>query len=222
MHELTIQELPQALWSLINDLCRVPVDAVRVLPRAELPEPSRGMLVHRRDMTSTLVAYHGSALRVEVLQQRETENLYLREVFLRAVGSNQVVEYGVIAMDLAQFTDSQQQVIRAGRMPLGGVLHRFDIPFESTPIAFFSVNTSDLPKLHQAALHGPVCYGRFNQLSKPGGEPLARILEILPSVDPPHAPLPTPEARQAARMLARRHPPDERAQDGREPHRTLS
>jgi hypothetical protein len=157
-----------------------------------------------------------------VLQQREAENPYLREVFLRTVGTNQVVEYGVIAIDLAQFTALQQQVIRAGRMPLGGVLHRFDIPFESTPIAFFSVNTASLPKLHQTVLHGPVCYGRFNQLSKPGGEPLARILEILPSIDPPHDPPPTPEARQAARMLARRHPPDERAHDGRDPHRTLS
>jgi chorismate-pyruvate lyase len=131
-------------------------------------------------MTSTLAQFYGSPIRVDLLQSRECDELYLREVFLRTVASDQIVEYGVIAVALDQYTPPQQDAIRAGQTPLGALLHRFRIPFESAPIGFFAVPTSRLAEKHREALGRAECFGRFNQLAKPTGEPLAWIMEILP------------------------------------------
>jgi hypothetical protein len=172
--------VPDALWTFVNDACRLRVDAMHRLAPDALPEPDRYLLVHRRDMTSTLAAFHGSALRVEVLQQRRLDDLYLREVFLRTIGAQRIVEYGVIAIALEQFTAPQREAIEAGQIPLGGLLHQFQIPFESSPISFFAVSTAGLNTAHRLALNGALSFGRFNRLGKPTGEPLAWIMEILP------------------------------------------
>jgi hypothetical protein len=146
-------------------------------------------LVHGQDMTSTLAAYHGSTLRVEVLQRRQSDTLYFREVFLRTRSDDRIVEYGVIAIALEQFTPPQREAILAGEIPLGELLHRFRIPFVSAPIGFFSVSSASLGDRPFAQPAGTICHGRFNRLSQPTGEPLAWILEILPPASLSPAPL---------------------------------
>ncbi|MDP3069117.1 MAG: hypothetical protein Q8N18_02460 [Opitutaceae bacterium] len=137
-------------------------------------------------MTSTLATHHGSALRVEVLRSHTEGGLYLREVFLRttaAVGpvpADRVVEYGVLAVALAQFAPDAGAAIEAGRKPLGALLHEFAIPFVSAPIGFFSTDAAGLVGTPLPVPAGARCYGRFNCLAAPSGEPLAWIMEILP------------------------------------------
>jgi hypothetical protein len=181
MHDVIAREVPDILWKFVAEVCHLQADALRQQPGETLPEPAKQLLVHDRDMTSTLARFHGSALRVDVLQRREHEGLYLREVFLRTVAGGRIVEYGVIVIALAQFSAVQQASIRAGETPLGALLHRFEIPFESAPIGFFAVPTSSLAEKHRVALGGVECFGRFNQLARPTGEPLAWIMEILPN-----------------------------------------
>lgn len=161
-------------------LCRLPFDAFRPLPGANLPEPARRLLDHARDMTSTLAAFHGSALRVEILQCSRAEEIYLREVFLRTTGTGRIVEYGVLAVALEQFTAPQRAEIEAGRTPLGALLHRFQLPFVSAPIAFFGANAESLAATPLGAHAAGECFGRLNRLARPTGESLAWILEILP------------------------------------------
>ena len=184
MENLIAKELPAAFWEFMRDAWRMPPDAMSQLPADEVPEPARSLLVHPNDMTSTLAAFHGSALRVEILQQRQIGDYYLREVFLRTQDTGRIVEYGVIAIVLEQFTPLQQAEIQTGRMPLGELLHHHQIPFESAPICYFSVATGGLEETHRAALNHATCYGRFNHLSKKTGEPLAWIMEILPHTAP--------------------------------------
>ncbi len=172
--------LPEAFWQFMRIAWRMPAFAMQPLAGHALPEPDRRLLVHPNDMTSTLAAFHGSQLRLEVLQQRWLDDLYLREVFLRTQETDRIVEYGVIAIALEQFSTLQQTVITTGEMPLGGLLRRHQIPFESAPICYFSIETHLLEETHRVALNRPVCYGRFNHLAKPTGEPLAWIMEILP------------------------------------------
>ena len=180
MEQVIAGGVPESLLKFICQSCSMPVEALRPIPPADLPEPARRLLVHPHDMTSTLADFHGSALQVEILQQRRQEDLYLREVFLRTRSADVVVEYGVIAIALEQFTPQQQEAIQAGQTPLGALLHRFQIPFESAPVGYFSVATANLAEAHRTALKGPTCFGRFNQLAKPTAEPLAWIMEILP------------------------------------------
>src|SRR5688572_16153322 len=95
MNETIAQVLPDALWAFISEACGLPAAALRMLPPEALPEPARRLLVHQRDMTSTLAECHGSELRVEILQQKRSEDFYLREVFLRTIATEAIVEYGV-------------------------------------------------------------------------------------------------------------------------------
>jgi hypothetical protein len=175
--------LPETLRKFMRERCRIPADAFRPLAPKDVPEPARRLLVHSQDMTSTLAAFHESPLRVQLLQRQRENDLYLREVFLRTQSGDAIVEYGVIAIALEQFTPTQQDAIEAGQIPLGALLHRFKIAFESAPIGFFSTSGESLAG---TALHSPAdstCYGRFNRLSKPTAEPLAWILEILPPTE---------------------------------------
>lgn len=178
-HSLT-RGLPDRLRHYLREACGVPFAALAPLPGARMPEPARRLLVHAQDMTSTLAAHHGSPLRVEVLRHEQEDTLYFREVFLRTRSDDRIVEYGVIAIALDQFTSPQRETIRAGRIPLGELLHRFRIPFVSAPIGFFAVAASALDARVFGAAEGGTCHGRFNRLGRPTGEPLAWILEILP------------------------------------------
>lgn len=164
----------------MRETCGIPTDALVALPGESLPEPARRLLVHGQDMTSTLAAYYSSALRVEVLRHEEDDTLYFREVFLRTRSDDRVVEYGVIAIDLDQFTPPQREAIEAGQTPLGELLHRFSIPFVSSPIGYFAVTAESLGDRPFVVPPGTSCYGRFNRLGKPEGPALAWILEILP------------------------------------------
>ncbi|MBL9200539.1 MAG: hypothetical protein JNL39_08530 [Opitutaceae bacterium] len=145
-----------------------------------LPQPDRSLLDHDRDMTSTLAAHHGSALRVEVLRVRTEGGLYLREVFLRTVDDDKIVEYGVLAVVLTAFSAEARAAIEAGRTPLGAILHEFKVPFVSAPIGFFTADAASLAATPLALPAGARASGRFNRLATPAGETLAWIMEILP------------------------------------------
>lgn len=174
------QHVPGPLWDFLRDACHLPPAAFTLRAGAELPEPARRLLAHTRDMTTTLATHHESLIRIEVLQCRETSGFYLREVFLRTLAAGTMVEYGVVAIDLGQFSAWQRDLIRAGQAPLGALLHRFEIPFVSTPIGFFALTGAHLAATPLATPAPATCHGRFNRLARESGEPLAWILEVLP------------------------------------------
>lgn len=172
--------LPLELLDFLRKSCRIDVVRFHARRGTDLPEPERGLLEHNRDMTSTLASHHGSALRVEVLRSHTEGGLYLREVFLRTQSADKIVEYGVLAVALAQFSAEARAAIEAGRTPLGAVLHQFKIPFVSAPIGFFTVEAATLTSTSFALPPGTRACGRFNRLATPAGETLAWIMEILP------------------------------------------
>ncbi len=180
--------VPAALTAYLRDACRLPLEAFTPLAGAQLPQPDRALLDHPRDMTSTLADFHGSPLGVEVLQSHRppATDLYLREVFLRTAPAGKLVEYGVLAVALDQFTAPQRDAIASGRAPLGALLHEFRLPFLSSPLGFFAASPADLAATPLAAALAPACpcHGRLNRLYLPSGATLAWILEILPPTSP--------------------------------------
>ena len=182
VEQVIAEGVPEALRRFMRDSCGIAAESLQPVAGTALPEPARSLLVHAQDMTSTLTAFQGSALRVEVLRCEQSHELYLREVFLRTeIG--RIAEYGVIAIALDQFSPPQREMIEAGRVPLGAVLHQFQISFVSAPMSFFSVKAEELALTLMHPPAGATCYGRFNRLTKSTGEPLAWILEILPPVE---------------------------------------
>ena len=172
--------MPETFWRFVREACGVQPEAFVALEGAAVPEPAKQLLVHRRDMTTTLAEFHGSELRVDRLQVQRRGELYLREVFLRTLANDRIVEYGVIAIALDAFDAPQRHVIEEAQAPVGEVLHRFKVPFVSAPIGFFAVPARAIAAAGFSAPSDAVSHGRFNRLAKPTGEPLAWIMEILP------------------------------------------
>ena len=180
MDEVFVQGLPESLRRYIVENCSIPTSSFQWMAGHELPEPARSLLDHDHDMTSTLSTYHGSDLYVDRIQGLEINAVYFREVFLRTSKSRKVVEYGVIGITLNSFSAEQKREIRADQTPFGGLLHKFEIDFNSSPVCFFAISAEYLSDTPFKDLKGHTFYGRFNQLTKTSGQNLAWIMEILP------------------------------------------
>ena len=168
----------------LDEFCRL---AKRALPGIEpvegaaLPEPYRSLLVHERDMTSTLAQFHGSTIGLRVLHRHNGGDAYYREVLLLAKRSGRPVEYGAIKINLDQFPGSASDAITAAAVPLGQLLHDHGIGYISRPSGFLRVECDDyIGGLFDLA-DRPVLYGRRNTLyDNTGRDCLSEIVEILP------------------------------------------
>lgn len=154
-----------------------PLDAIE---GAAIPEPGRTLLVHERDMTSTLEQFHGAGLHLRVLGCEQRGDDYFREVVLELDGTNRPVEFGAIVIHLARFSPAARAAILAGRFPLGHVLREYQVPYLSRPRAFLRVASDPFINGMLDLQGAHVLYGRRNTLLDPAGHSLAEIVEILP------------------------------------------
>ena len=88
--------------------------------------------------------------------------------------------YEVIHIAFEGFPDKVKRLIREGHEPLGGILEAENIPHQSAPRAWFTIeadeHTGDLLRVPP----GTKLHGRCNALSHPGGIVFADVVEILP------------------------------------------
>ncbi|MBU6300904.1 MAG: hypothetical protein KGS60_05080 [Verrucomicrobia bacterium] len=160
----------------------LPLPPVRFIDPPSVPEPDRSLLVHDRDMTPTLAAYHGSELRLEVLDLDRTENYLLRLVILRRKDNLKPVECGAIGIQLDRFPPGARELIVDGVVPLGAILARENVPHQGAPRGFFEVEADELVAHALGQQKGDLLHGRCNELSYPDGEAFADIVEILPQL----------------------------------------
>jgi len=145
-----------------------------------MPQPDRQLLVHQRDMTPTLTQFHGSELRLEVLDKEVGSDYLLRLVILRRRDNLMPVECGAIGIHLHRFEPEARALIEEGRVPLGAILHSHNVPHYGAPRGFFQVEADELVANALGEQEGELLYGRCNELSFPDGEAFADIVEILP------------------------------------------
>ena len=148
---------------------------------AAMPEPYRSLLVHERDMTSTLGQFHGDDIGIKMLHRHNGGDAYYREVLLLAKRSQRQVEYGAIKIHLGQFPGPARDAISEAAAPLGQLLHDYSIGHLSRPSGFLRVECDD----YIGGLFGldeqPVLFGRRNTLyDATAKHRLAEIVEILP------------------------------------------
>jgi len=162
-----------------NGMSLPPLDAV---DGASVPEPYKSLLVHERDMTSTLETFHGGPVALRVLGREQRGDVYYREVVLVVEASQKPVEFGAIKIHLNRFPESARHKVLQEHWPLGRILREEGMEFESRPRGYLRLASdhliAGLLKLHGAVL----LYGRRNTLFNPEGDPLAEIVEILPPV----------------------------------------
>jgi len=149
-----------------------------------VPEPFRGLLVHKHDMTSTLESFHGERIHLSVLDSRHDTDRYLRKVLLLLDTCGIAVEYGAICIYLDRFPAAVREQISEGRCPLGTIMSTFDVAHSSRPRAYFKIAAcTELDEGLDALFSGDL-YGRSNCIVDQEGEPLADIVEILPQISP--------------------------------------
>ncbi len=148
-----------------------------------LPEPERSLLVHDRDMTSTLTRFHGDQLRLDVLQRRLHDDHLDRHIVLRTVSDHRPVEYGAIRIRLDGFDDAVREKILECVQPLGGILNEHKVGYKCCPGGFFKIRATDLMADVLELSEPTWLYGRCNCLSAVSGNLIAEVVEILPPLD---------------------------------------
>ena len=148
-----------------------------------VPEPYKSLLVHERDMTSTLETFHKGGVHLRLVSRQQSGDDYSREVVLALDGSETPVEFGAIRIHLGRFPEKARAEILQERFPLGHILKDCAIDYVSRPKAFLRIASDKTINglLNLTGAH--LLYGRRNTLLDPAGRSLAEIVEILP----PHA-----------------------------------
>jgi len=156
------------------------VPVATLVDGAEMPEPYRTLLVHDRDMTPTLEAYHGDRIHLRTIGRRLDGDALSRLVVLTTNEALKPVEFGAIVIHLEQFPAAAREVLLGCRVPLGTVLAEFGIEHYSRPSAFLSVHADPLINGSLDTTGTDVRYGRRNVLRTLAGQSLADVIEILP------------------------------------------
>jgi hypothetical protein len=164
-----------------------PMPAIEFVQPPAMPANERELLVHDRDMTSTLSAYHQSPIDLQVVRREGTPDYLLRLVVLTRRVLPVPVEFGAIGIRLEALEPALRAEIEAGRKPLGGLLAEFNVPYISQPRAYFRMPADSFIADLLAEPVGSQLWGRCNALSTPDGVVFADIVEILP---PAHDPVP--------------------------------
>jgi chorismate-pyruvate lyase len=150
------------------------------VPGDALPEPYRTLLVHERDMTSTLERFHGSDIYIKALSSEQRNDGYFREVVLHRASDDAPVEFGANCVNLSLFTPEARWMILQEKVPLGRILKDHGIVHVTRALGFFRVEPDSIigPALHLAK---PVTlYGRRAMICNAAQQPLSQVVEILP------------------------------------------
>jgi hypothetical protein len=160
-----------------DDLVLPPVEFI---DGSTMPQPYRDILVHSSDMTPTLRDYHGVPITLEVVQAEMSKEYVMRQVVLHRSSDNAPVEYGAIGIQMEGLPPRVRELIREGKQPLGGILESEGVPHQSSPRAYFAIESDEHTGELLQVPPGTTLYGRSNVLTHSGGIVFADIVEILP------------------------------------------
>ena len=101
---------------------------MRSVPPDEVPEPARTLLDHRSHMTVAMERFHGGDVRLRVVarsdggrDQRSNAGSYAREILLETQ-AGEIVQFGIVRIDLAHLDPATADAIRGAQRPLGRIL----------------------------------------------------------------------------------------------------
>jgi len=159
-----------------------PIEAVLVAPE-QMPQPQRRLLVHDRDMTSTLEQHHGEPMVLRVLERRADDEIYARHIVLHTADTQRPVEYGAIRVHLPRLDEPVRAALFQARQPLGGILNAHGGAYRGCPGAFFKIYSNGLINDSLQLGRSQWLYGRCNCLADRAGRTIAEVIEILPPED---------------------------------------
>ena len=118
------------------------ISSYTAAPAESLEEPFRTLLVHHDHMTEVLFAYHGRAVCLQVLRRTQDADTYTRFIILTAQDSGQVIETGIVRINLDLLSGPVRQEITDAKKPLGSILIEHDVLRRIEPKWYFRLESS--------------------------------------------------------------------------------
>jgi len=169
-----------SLYELFPNSLDQPV--VEPIPGELVPEPYRKLLVHNHHMTVTVEEFYGRPVDVRVLDSRTEGDTYARKILLNLRPGGEVVQFGLVEIDLAKLSPIVREQIVEQKTPLGRVLIQNDVLRTVRPIQFFRVTPTKTMCDWFGMKEPAVTYGRLGVIIT-DGEPAIRVAEILTPVE---------------------------------------
>jgi hypothetical protein len=144
----------------------------------EMPDGYRYQLVHDAHMTVTVEKFHGTPVRVRVLDKRVTPTHYARKILLERESDGRVVQFGIMRVDFACVSPEVREEVLGEAAPLGRILIAHDVLRVIRIGALWKVEVgTDLARLF-ARQQPVVTYGRTATIDF-GGVPAVELIEIV-------------------------------------------
>lgn len=143
-----------------------------------IPTVYRGFLEHNEHMTVAVEDYHRCKVDVQVLQKHTTATHYSRKILLTRQTDGQVVQFGIVRLNLDYLGAEVRREIESEQIPLGRVLISHNVLRTVRLLSLWRITPGeDLRKLF--SLHNPeTCYGR-TALIYCNNVPAVELLEIV-------------------------------------------
>ncbi len=179
LHELN--NLDDAIVSLSQEpFGDALISSYTAVAAESLEEPFRKLLVHHDHMTEVLFAYHGRAVCLHVLRRAQDADTYTRFIKLAAHDSEQVIETGVVRINLGLLSAPVRQEVLAATKPLGSILIEHDVLRRIEPKWYFRLESS-CPMLDHFGSSVQQAYGRVG-LIHCDHQPAIELLEVVADV----------------------------------------
>jgi hypothetical protein len=151
------------------------------IPGKNVPEPYKQLLVHEHHMTVTVEEFHKSLVDVRVQQKMVTPTHYAREILLTRQSDHQVVQYGIVRLNLTYLSPEVQARIVGEGTPLGRILIEHDVHRSIHLTALWKISPGEaLARMFglPPGPKSPVVYGRTAMIYC-DDEPAIELLEIV-------------------------------------------
>lgn len=158
----------------------LPLPAVSRVEERDIPEPSKSLLVHARDLTPTLENAYQRSMKLRVLEHALSDSVLLRQVVLVPRGTATPAAFGAIKIYLENFPPRARTLILGFKQPLGTILRTQEIDHSCRPDAYIRVKPDDLIANALRLIAPGSLYGRRNVLVDAAHRVLAHVVEILP------------------------------------------
>ena len=166
----------ESLFTEFDDAAIAP--ATWPIAASGLPEPYRDLLVHAEHMTVTVERFHADAVDVEVLHAERHGAIYRRRILLRLRRSRQVVQFGLVEVNLDCLPTEAAEEILGGCTPLGRVLIEHDVLRIIEPVGYFRTHWPQIWSVTPTI----ETYGRLGIIWSHGKQAV-RVAEILTPIN---------------------------------------
>jgi len=157
---------------------RLDLPEYETVPAEAVPEPYHRLLVHEHHMTVTVEAHHGRRVELRVLDRRHQPPWYGRKILLLLEGTERVVQFGIMRINLDFCNEAVREAILREDTPLGRILIQHNVLRRIEPTTFLRITPNKEMTEWFGLDETRVTYGRLAYIHC-DGKPAVELLEVV-------------------------------------------